>query len=125
MWQKHWNLKYDTPDGVRGMTFYQDNTYTVYNKDCRNMNELSDNSIQCVVTSPPYFGLRKYAGDQDLIWGGNPDCEHEWLQQGWGKEKEGFEKSWRASSKGWEKKSLMFLPTSGSAAISPSRHAAL
>jgi DNA modification methylase len=29
---------------------------------------LADNSVQCVVTSPPYWGLRKYAGDQDLVW---------------------------------------------------------
>jgi hypothetical protein len=32
----------------------------------------------------------------NLLWLTGPDCEHEWLQQGWGKEKEGFEKSWRA-----------------------------
>lgn len=41
------------------------------------MSELKDNSIQCVVTSPPYWGLRKYSGEQDLIWGDN-HCEHEW-----------------------------------------------
>lgn len=29
---------------------------------------LPDESVQCVVTSPPYWGLRKYKGDQDLIW---------------------------------------------------------
>jgi DNA modification methylase len=29
---------------------------------------LADESVQCVVTSPPYWGLRKYAGKQDLIW---------------------------------------------------------
>jgi DNA modification methylase len=30
---------------------------------------LADNSVQCVVTSPPYWGLRKYAGEQELDWG--------------------------------------------------------
>jgi len=35
------------------------------------MTELEDNSVQCVVTSPPYWGLRKYAGEQDLIWTDN------------------------------------------------------
>jgi DNA modification methylase len=30
---------------------------------------LADESVQCIVTSPPYWGLRKYAGAQDLIWG--------------------------------------------------------
>lgn len=29
---------------------------------------LPDNSVQCIVTSPPYWGLRKYAGAQDLKW---------------------------------------------------------
>jgi DNA modification methylase len=41
------------------------------------MSELADESIQCCVTSPPYWGLRKYAGNQDLIWGDN-HCEHKW-----------------------------------------------
>lgn len=58
--------------------FYQDNHITLYNKDCRSMSELPDDSIQCVVTSPPYWGLRKYAGEQDLIWGGDNHHEHEW-----------------------------------------------
>jgi hypothetical protein len=29
---------------------------------------LGDGSVQCIVTSPPYWGLRKYAGEQDLVW---------------------------------------------------------
>ncbi len=43
------------------------------------MSELADESVQCVVTSPPYWGLRKYEGNQELIWGGNKDCEHQWV----------------------------------------------
>ena len=39
---------------------------------------LRDESVQCVVTSPPYWSLRKYAGAQDLIWGGEASCVHEW-----------------------------------------------
>jgi len=39
---------------------------------------LADESVQCVVTSPPYWGLRKYAGEQELTWGGREGCEHEW-----------------------------------------------
>ena len=57
--------------------YYPDNHITVYNKDCRSMTELDDSSVQCVVTSPPYWGLRKYSGEQELIWG-NKDCEHQW-----------------------------------------------
>ncbi len=29
---------------------------------------IEDESVQCIVTSPPYWGLRKYVGEQDLIW---------------------------------------------------------
>lgn len=31
-----------------------------YGRDCTIMREIPDESVQCVVTSPPYFGLRKY-----------------------------------------------------------------
>lgn len=57
--------------------FYQDNKITIYNGDCRQMSEIPDESVQCVVTSPPYWGLRKYEGSQELIWGDN-HCEHQW-----------------------------------------------
>ena len=43
-------------------------------------NDLPDESVQMVVTSPPYWGLRKYSGEQDLIWGGDKDCEHQWIE---------------------------------------------
>lgn len=36
-------------------------------------------SVQCVVTSPPYFGLRDY-GAEPLIWGGDERCSHEWTE---------------------------------------------
>jgi len=29
---------------------------------------LASGSVQCCVTSPPYWGLRKYEGEQELIW---------------------------------------------------------
>ena len=38
---------------------------------------LKEKSVQCVVTSPPYFGLRKYPGP-DMIFAADADCEHEW-----------------------------------------------
>ena len=34
-------------------------------------------SVNCIVTSPPYFGLRDY-GIEPTIWDGDKDCEHEW-----------------------------------------------
>ena len=35
------------------------------------------NYFHAIVTSPPYWGLRKYAGDQGIITGGDRSCEHE------------------------------------------------
>jgi DNA modification methylase len=36
-----------------------------------------DDHIHCIITSPPYYGMRNYGTDPQ-IWGGNPDCNHEW-----------------------------------------------
>ena len=44
------------------------------------LKKIPDESVDCVVTSPPYYGLRSYKG-ADTIWGGNPECEHEWVSQ--------------------------------------------
>jgi site-specific DNA-methyltransferase (cytosine-N4-specific) len=33
--------------------------------------------VRCVVTSPPYWGLRDY-GTVPQVWGGRVDCEHTW-----------------------------------------------
>lgn len=38
---------------------------------------IASNSVQCCVTSPPYYGLRSY-GIPPEVWGGHLDCEHEW-----------------------------------------------
>ena len=38
---------------------------------------LSADSVHCVVTSPPYWSLRSYSTTPQL-WGGDPDCTHEW-----------------------------------------------
>lgn len=39
---------------------------------------IPDNSIDCVVTSPPYWALRDYGSDVETVWDGNEACEHEW-----------------------------------------------
>ena len=41
------------------------------------MKELETGSVQCVVTSPPYWGLRDY-GTESVIFGGDDYCEHDW-----------------------------------------------
>lgn len=40
--------------------------------------EMPDESAHCVVTSPPYFGLRDY-GIEPQVWGGEPDCRHDFV----------------------------------------------
>ncbi|GAH35255.1 unnamed protein product, partial [marine sediment metagenome] len=49
----------------------------VYTKSSQQMTELPDGSIDIVMTSPPYWGLRDYGEDVREIWGGDKDCEHE------------------------------------------------
>lgn len=38
---------------------------------------LPDEYVQCVVTSPPYWGLRRYGG-YECLWGGDEECDHDW-----------------------------------------------
>lgn len=41
------------------------------------LRDMNDCSVHCVVTSPPYWGLRDY-GLEPTVWGGGEHCEHEW-----------------------------------------------
>lgn len=45
--------------------------------DARHM-PLQDGSVHMAVCSPPYWGLRNYAGIEPSIWGGHAECLHEW-----------------------------------------------
>lgn len=48
---------------------------TIIQGDCLEvLKTLPDNSIDCCVTSPPYYGLRDY-GTGEWV-GGDPDCDH-------------------------------------------------
>lgn len=61
---------------IKAMTpFFQNQFTTLYQGDCREIiKALPDESVNCVVTSPPYFGLRDYG---TATWeGGNADCDH-------------------------------------------------
>jgi DNA modification methylase len=47
--------------------FYQDDWLTLYGGDCRTvLVQLPADSVDCVVTSPPYWGLRDYGNDGQL-----------------------------------------------------------
>lgn len=39
------------------------------------LTRLPSDSIDCVVTSPPYWSLRDY-GIEPQVWGGDPNCQH-------------------------------------------------
>lgn len=45
------------------------------------LKEMESESVDCVVTSPPYWGLRFYGDETKTIWGGDPDCKHEWEER--------------------------------------------
>lgn len=53
-------------------------TVRILKGDCREvLRELPPESVHCVVTSPPYWGLRDY-GVAPSIWGGDHGCTHVW-----------------------------------------------
>lgn len=41
------------------------------------LREFPNESVDCVITSPPYWALRDY-GTQPLVWDGDENCRHEW-----------------------------------------------
>ncbi|HDH45059.1 MAG TPA: site-specific DNA-methyltransferase [Thermococcus sp.] len=46
--------------------------------DCREvLREMPRESVDCVLFSPPYYGLREYGAK--TIWGGKKDCKHRWI----------------------------------------------
>lgn len=54
--------------------YYKDDLATLYLGDCRDvLRSLPDESVQCVVTSPPYWGLRDYGVAAQLGLEGSPD----------------------------------------------------
>jgi len=50
---------------------------TVHNKSCRKMEEIDDNSVGLVVTSPPYFSAKDYA--ENLEYSFAPEAYQEYL----------------------------------------------
>lgn len=49
--------------------------------DCLSvLRDIPDGAVNCIITSPPYWGLRDY-GLPPQIWDGRDGCEHEWGNQ--------------------------------------------
>ncbi len=45
------------------------------------LKKLPDESVDTVITSPPYWGgLRDYGEETCTIWDGDPTCKHEWVE---------------------------------------------
>ncbi len=78
--------------------FFDDGQVTLYQGHVLDvLRGLPDESVQCVVTSPPYWALRSY-GTEAQVWGGDPVHTHEWassireLQKGTVSEKQSTHK---------------------------------
>lgn len=57
---------------------YADARTAIIQGDVRSsLQTLPGNGVDCVVTSPPYWGLRDY-GLPPQVWDGEPSCEHRW-----------------------------------------------
>lgn len=56
-------------------------TFTIHHGHVLDMLKgMESESVHCVVTSPPYWGLRDY-GVEPSIWDGDPNCEHVWTDE--------------------------------------------
>lgn len=62
-------------------TAFKDSQITLYQGDCREvLAELPERSVQSVISSPPYWGLRDYQLPPS-VWGGDEGCEHDWREE--------------------------------------------
>lgn len=48
---------------------------------CEVMQTFPKESVDLVMFSPPYWGLRDYGEETATVWGGKKDCEHEWQEE--------------------------------------------
>ena len=64
-------------DGQR-ITIPQDRFHMlVHGNALERLQAMPDGSVDCIVTSPPYYGLRLYSG-AEAVWDGDAGCQHEW-----------------------------------------------
>jgi DNA modification methylase len=86
-------------DGCAVTLFVNDTDFQLYVGDVREqLAQLPDESVHCVVTSPPYWGLRDYGtGAWD---GGDPDCDHlrEIVTRGTTEDRKGWQGAFRATA---------------------------
>lgn len=59
-------------------SFWRGSGQTIYEGDAWQLAaKLKPASVDCIVTSPPYWGLRDY-GLSPIVLGGDPGCKHQW-----------------------------------------------
>ena len=60
--------------------YYEDESVVLHHGDCLEvMRTLPDQSVDCCVTSPPYFGLRSYLPDGVVLRGDLTDDERAYV----------------------------------------------
>jgi len=64
------------------------NSIVIYGNTLEVIKGIKSDTIDCIITSPPYWALRVYGIEKNTIWGGDPLCQHEW-----NKERVGFHPS--------------------------------
>ena len=81
--------------------YYQDSHVTIYHKDCSDMSEVEDGSVDLALTDPPYVGVKGGLKQKDYgvakhfnasytvgdIWGASFD----WVTIAWGKVRLGMQ----------------------------------
>jgi len=74
--------------------------------DCREvMRNFPSESIDMVMFSPPYYGLRNYGEATETVWGGDSNCQHEWSEIVKPKERGSYgESSWHRPGRDVEAK---------------------
>ena len=43
------------------------------------LKKIPDDSVDLIITSPPYWGLRDYGTSTNTIWGQDTECRHQWV----------------------------------------------
>lgn len=60
-------------------TYFTSNGVTLFHGNALDvLREMPAASVHCVVTSPPYWGLRRYSGVDPAVWNDDPTHAHEW-----------------------------------------------
>jgi len=54
----------------------------IYVGDCREiLKQMPPECVDLVIYSPPYYGLRDYSEKAITVWGGDKNCDHEWVDK--------------------------------------------